>query len=208
MILEACVGNLNDALSAQSKGAQQLELCDRLDLDGNSPPIQMVKAVTEALDIPTKVIINPKPFDYQYSQEELQSIADYIKSISIYNVEGLVFGPVDKDGFPDLDAIDFISNVSDLPLTYHKAIDSCTDILSATQMLVDHDTISYILTSGGKKTANEGRSKIQEMKLLIEKSESSIKLIGAGRITNDNIYSLHQQLNLDLYHGKLIVGAL
>ena len=36
MILEACVGNVEDAIRAQINGADQLELCDRLDLDGTS----------------------------------------------------------------------------------------------------------------------------------------------------------------------------
>ena len=57
MILEACVGNLKDALSAQQKGAHQIELCDRLDLDGNNPSLEMINAVTTALDIPIKVIV-------------------------------------------------------------------------------------------------------------------------------------------------------
>lgn len=208
MILEACVGNLKDALSAQQKGAHQVELCDRLDLDGNSPSLEVVGAVTVALDIPIKVIVNPKPFDYSYSSFELAEIKNYIISISKFNVKGIVFGPVDEKGMPDLDAIKLISEYTNLPITFHKAIDDTPDILRALRLLIDQDIISYILTSGGAKTAQNGIYMLTQMNKIITDCKSNIQLIGAGRITKTNLHSLHETLSLKTYHGKLIVGNL
>ncbi len=208
MILEACVGNLKDALSAQQKGAHQIELCDRLDLDGNNPSLEMIEEVTTALDIPIKVIVNPKPFDYSYNSAELAEMKDYINSISKFNIKGIVFGPVDKKGMPDLDAIKLISKYTDLPITYHKAIDDSPDILKALHLLIDQDIVRYILTSGGAKTAEIGADILIQMNNMIADRKSSIQLIGAGRITKNNLSSLHKALSLKSYHGKLIVGDL
>lgn len=208
MILEACVGNLNDALSAQQKGAQQIELCDRLDLDGNNPSLEMIKEVTTSLDIPVKVIVNPKPFDYTYNDDELGRIKDYIQSIALFNVAGIVFGPVDSEGMPDLNAIKIISTCTDLPVTFHKAIDASPNILMSLQMLVDQGVVKYILTSGGAKTAELGIKMLSEMDDMIKRNNSTIQLIGAGKITDKNLHSLHETLSLNYYHGKLIVGAL
>ena len=208
MILEACVGNLKDALSAQNKGAHQIELCGRLDLDGNTPSLEMIEEVVSVLDIPLKVIVNPKPFDYSYSHNELIEITRYISAASKFNIKGLVFGPVNKKGMPDLDSIKHISKYTDLPITYHKAIDDSPDILKALQLLIDQDIIKYILTSGGAKTAEGGVDIIMRMNEIIKQRKSQIQLIGAGRIIKDNISSLHKLLNLKCYHGKLIVGEL
>lgn len=208
MILEACVGNLKDAISAQLKGAHQIELCDRLDLDGNSPPFDLVEEVSSNLKIPVKVIINPKPFDYSYCSAELEEIEKYIKSISKFNISGLVFGPVDKDGMPDLTAIQQISEFSDLPITFHKSIDDSPNIIKATSSLIGQGIVKYILSSGGAKTAKEGITMIKKMKDTIIYQKSDLQLIGAGSITKDNLQLLDDALNLKYYHGKLIVGKL
>jgi len=208
MILEACVGNLQDAISAQKKGAHQIELCDRLDLDGSTPPIELVRQVTKTLSISIKVIINPKPYDYHYSQIELDEIETYISAISKYNVAGIVFGPIDDTGMPDLDGIERISQYTHLPITYHKAIDAAPDIMRATNLLTSQNLVQYILTSGGAKTAEQGIENLSAMKDLISKCNSKIKLIAAGRITDVNLPKLDKKLGFSHYHGKLIVGKL
>ena len=208
MILEACVGNLIDAISAQSNGAHQVELCTRLDLDGNSPSITMVKAVTAALDIPVKVIVNPKPYDYFYSQYELDEIVSYILAIQRFGIAGIVFGPVDAQGMPDLNAIAFISGKTSLPITFHKSIDDSPNILVAIQSLIDQNIIRYILTSGGKSTALIGAQSLLSITNLIEENNSSIQIIGAGSITKENLPILHDKVGLKYYHGKLIVGKI
>ncbi len=208
MILEACVGNLKDAISAQANGAHQIELCSRLDLDGNSPSLEMIEEVCSALDIPVKVIVNPKPFDYSYTSEELDEIAAYIKAIQRFDIAGIVFGPVDLEGMPDLEAIEFISSKTDLPITFHKAIDDSSDILGSVKSLIDQNVIKYILTSGGAKTADQGTEMLLKIKNLIKENNSTMQIIGAGRITDENLPALHANLRLDYYHGKLIVGKL
>lgn len=208
MILEACVGNLQDAISAQNKGAHQIELCDRLDLDGNNPPLELIKEVTEVLTIPVKIIVNPKPYSYHYSRQELEEIKEYVKAIEQYNVEGIVFGPVDELGMPDVMAIEEISRITDLPITYHKAIDASPDRLKALEMLINQGIVKYILTSGGEKKAVFGVGNLMEMQRMIDQSNSKIQLIAAGRITDQNLPKIHNILNFSHYHGKLIVGDL
>jgi len=208
MILEACVGNLKDALSSQEKGAHQIELCDRLDLDGTSPPQQLVASVCTELDIPVKVIVNPNTMDYQYSDRQMDEILRYVDQISQYDIKGIVFGPIDDKGMPDLSAIARITSHTTLPITYHKAIDASPDIIKATQALVDQGLISSILSSGGCKTAWEGRETLLKMKQILAEASGDIQLIGAGRITNDNLNKLDEVLGLESYHGKLIMGKL
>lgn len=204
MILEACVGNLQDALKAEKNGAHQIELCDRLDLDGTSPEMNTIKIICEQLNIPIKVIVNPNPFKYTYTSDDLLNILDYINQLNELPIDGIVFGPLTKDGLPDLGALNLVASHTRLPITYHKAIDDTEDILKGTSMLLEQNIVKFILTSGGKKTAHLGSNQILAMKSILKNSE--IELIAAGKITDSNLSALHENLNLKYYHGKKIVG--
>jgi len=164
MILEACVGNVDDAIRAQTNGADQLELCDRLDLDGTSPPRELVAAVCAAVSIPVKVILNPAPFKYSYSDQQLDGILTYMASLENLNVAGLVFGALDSDKMPDLAAVGKIANATSLPLTFHKAIDETADILLALAQLVESKLVQFVLSSGGLPTAQQGQGRLIEMR--------------------------------------------
>lgn len=205
MILEACVGTVEDAIRAENNGAHQLELCDRLDLDGTSPPIELIKAVMQKVSIPVKVIVNPKPFDYTYSHADLSAIADYLAQLAKLPLAGIVFGALANNKMPDLKAIEFVSQKYAGPITFHKAIDKSDDIITATKMLADQNLISFILSSGGKETAAKGLDVLQKMKDTLMENKSSIKMIAAGKINATNLKEIHHKIDFSYYHGKKIV---
>lgn len=204
--LEACVGNLQEALKAEKLGATQIELCDRLDLDGTSPPLEVIQSVISELKIPVKVIVNPNPYHYTYSEKDIQKILDYIKLLDPLDIAGIVFGPLTSDGRPDLSALHTIASHTNLPITFHKAIDQSKDIFESTSLLADQGIVKFILSSGGKSTAAEGQDNLMKMQTILK--GSTLQLIGAGKITHENLETLHHNLNLNYYHGKKIVGDL
>ena len=55
--LEVIACSLEDALAAESGGADRLELCSRLDLSGLTPPLEVVTAIVKAVRIPVRVMI-------------------------------------------------------------------------------------------------------------------------------------------------------
>ena len=205
MILEACVGNVIDARRAQTNGADQLELCDRLDLDGTSPPRELVAAVCEAVSVPVKVILNPVPFEYAYSQPQLDDILAYMTSLADLNVAGFVFGSLDQHQMPDLAAVEQVATATRLPITFHKAIDDAADMLSALDLLAKSKLVQFVLSSGGQPTARQGQGRLIEMRDLLADSTSDMQLIAAGSITSANLPELDQALRLEYYHGKKIV---
>lgn len=207
LTLEACVENLDHALRAEELGATQIELCDRLDLDGTSPPITLVRSVVSQCSIPIKIIVNPKPYDYQYDADELAKICTYIRQLSESEVAGIVFGPTLGNGMPDLHALDVVREVTVLPITYHKAIDAAPDTIEAVNTLIGHGSVDYILSSGGAATALQGIHRLIEIQKILSTSTGP-QLIAAGSITHQNLPTLHARLGLAHYHGKLIVGNL
>jgi len=206
MILEACVESIKAAKLAEKRNAHQIEFCDRLDLDGISPSLELLKNACKEVTIPIKVILNPNPYNYQYNTKDLRKITSYIDALHDLPIQGLVFGALDRQHRPDMKALQIITDHTDLPITFHKAIDISRDILESTQMLVEQNIVKFILSSGGKSTAMEGVKMLKKMQQLT--AISPVEVIAAGKITPLSLPQLHQMLGLKYYHGKRVVGDL
>jgi copper homeostasis protein CutC len=51
IIKEVCVDSLDDAINAEKNGANRIELCGRLDLDGLTPSKDLIKSAFSILKI-------------------------------------------------------------------------------------------------------------------------------------------------------------
>lgn len=204
--IEACVESFEEALIAQQRGADQIELCSRLDLDGLTPDKDLIKKCVEELTLDIKVMIRPRGGDFTYNAEEIslmKACIDYCKSLKVH---GVVFGML-TEGALNIDIISELAKyASPLMVTVHKAIDYTDDIIAQTKKLVSiHEHIDTILTSGGAKTAQEGGSQLLEM---ITICRGKINIMPAGKVTEHNLNELHELLQAPAYHGRKIVGDL
>lgn len=148
-------------------------------------------------------MIRCRPGNFMYNQNELDSMIEEVSHFSsLPGIEGIVFGATTSQGSLDLEAIRYIAKHSHgMPITIHKAIDSCTDILTEVQNLNSIPEVKFILTSGGAPTAIEGAEVLRAMK-----SKFNGHIIAAGKINNQNISTLHDTLAFQYYHGKRIVS--
>ena len=206
VILEACAGSLQQAMSAQDLGADRVEICTRLDLDGLTPDRRMVKATIKKLKIPSKIMIRPRDGGFVYSDAEIkqmESSMDFCRSIGI---EEVVLGALTNDGEVDINTTSRLSDLANpLKVTFHKAIDHSNDILKGIECLCHMGGVTSILTSGGKRSAMEGRSMIKQ---IIREFSSELNIIVAGKITKENLSRVHEEIGAKEYHGKRIVGDL
>lgn len=204
-IKEACVENLSQVLQAQKKGADRIELCDRLDLDGTTPSRELIRAAKET-GIPVRVMIRPRGGNFIYSEKELKEMQESILFCKEQGVEGVVFGIQKEDGSLNYEQIQKLAEfASPLKVVVHKAIDSTPDPVDAVKDLLKIGEVSSILTSGGMETAFEGKDNLKKM---IEIADGQIEIVVAGKVKDSNIEQLHQFLHSTAYHGKRIVGDL
>ena len=82
IIKEACVETFDEAILAEKKGADRVELCSRLDLDGLTPERKLIEEVLGSLNIPIKVMIRPRSGNFSYDDQELHKMRDDILSVS------------------------------------------------------------------------------------------------------------------------------
>ena len=79
MIKEVCVESFSEALAAEKRGADRIELCDNLYLGGTTPSYGTIKMAMEKLTIPAFPIIRPRGGNFHYSKEEIDSAIEIIK---------------------------------------------------------------------------------------------------------------------------------
>jgi copper homeostasis protein len=206
IILEACVESLKEAILAEKRGADRIELCSRLDLDGLTPGKELIKQVIHKLHIPVKVMIRPRSGDFIYSIDEISTMKDDIQYCKQAGVKGVVFGILDKTNHLNFDQIQALAEAaSPLEVTIHKAIDQTPDSIASLNDLLQIEHITSILTSGGAATAMEGKDVIKKM---LQASKRKINIIAAGKITDQNLAEIHQLIGAHEYHGRKIAGPL
>lgn len=206
LIKEACVENLEEAKTAEVQGANQVELCGRLDLDGLTPDSSLVESALKELKIHTKVMVRARGGNFVYTKEEIELMAVTIESFKKIGVKEIVLGLLTNQKAIDLSATKKLTELAHpMKVTFHKAIDELADPVEGVRQLKEISGITAILTSGGKATAKEGAEVIKQM---ISAAQGEIQIIAAGKITNENLNEMDQLIGADAYHGKLIVGEL
>ena len=164
ILLKACVETLDQALLAQKRGANRVEICSHLDLDGLTPSDNLVKNCIKNLSIPIKVMVRPRKGNFVYSKNELLNIQQkimYYKSLGIVEV---VFGILTKENEVDIDEVHKLAETAyPMKVTFHKAIDKTKNLFSALEKIKTIPEVNSILTSGGKSNAKDGHKIIQRM---------------------------------------------
>ena len=206
IVKEACVERLDEAILAEKNGADRIELCSCLDLDGLTPHRKMIQDVINSVKIPVKVMVRPRGGNFVYHDQELDIMKDDILYCKRVNVSGIVFGVLKEDKTVDLIATRFLSDIaSGLEITFHKAIDEASSILTELDRLKSIQAVTNILTSGGTDSALRGSGILKEM---VTRYKDQLTIIAAGKITEQNIIQVHESIGAQEYHGRKIVGDL
>ncbi|WP_298238512.1 copper homeostasis protein CutC [uncultured Algibacter sp.] len=205
-IKEACVESVNEAVKAEELGADRIELCKDLDVDGLTPDFSIIREVSKKVKIPMRVMIRPRTGNFVYSEDEIHLMIKQIEQCKQIGVAGVVFGVLNEDRKLDLKAINRLIKIT-LPMdvVIHKAIDVTPNIFESVKVLESLNQKLTILTSGGKATAEESK---EDLKLLVNTVNNNIEILPAGSITKYNVEALHNFIGAKAYHGKKIVGDL
>jgi copper homeostasis protein len=206
-ILEACVERTSEAVEAWQKGAHQLEICSQLSLDGLTPDESTVNEIVNKVNLPCKVMIRCRAGDFEYTNDEINTMMAQIQKLKSFRIDGFVFGAVTKNlshqYVLDIKAIYQICKAAfPIPVTIHKAIDLCFDIIAEVEVLKNISNVHYILSSGGAADAYSGAEMLYKMQ---KAAGSQIDIIAAEKITTDNIHLISAKTKLKIYHGRKIV---
>lgn len=199
-LIEVCVDSLDSLARAQAGGAQRLELCSRLDLDGLSPGPELLEAALAAACVPVVVMVRPSPGSFVTQPADLARMRVEVAALSIRPVAGVVLGLLTSEGRVDRSAVaSLVELAGPLPVVFHRAFDRCHDLLEALEDLVDLG-VTRILTSGGAPNAYDGRARLRE---LLERAAGRIEILAGGGIRDHNLAALLAATGVEQVHASL-----
>lgn len=206
MIKEACVENINEAILAEKRGANRIELCSDLANDGLTPSVVLMQKTISKLKIPVMVMIRPRAGNFVYSQEEIIQMKLEIDLAKKAGAFGVVFGLLTSGNKIDIENNQILAEYAQpLPVTFHKAIDEMENPVEGLYDLLKIENIKRILTSGGSPTAKEGQETIREM---IKVAGEKIIILVAGKVLESNVDEIQKITGAKEFHGRRIVGEL
>ena len=204
--IECCVESLSEALIAEKRGADQLELCSDLANDGLTPDTALTEKTLETISIPLKVMIRHRKGDFFYDKSDISIIRNQINSMKLIGIKHIVFGSLTHLNRINLEQIKMVSEWAyPMNVTYHKAIDLSENFFEDTELLLQFKNVKSVLTSGQASTAEKG---YLTLKRLLADFGKNIKIISAGRITDKNLNKIHNMIRGRYYHGRKILGEL
>jgi len=203
LIFEACVETLEDALAAENRGANRIELCSALDQDGLTPSPELTMKCLQNLSIPVMAMVRPRGGNFVYTEAEILQMEAEIEFFKQSGVAGVVFGLLAENRTIDIVNTSRLARLAfPLDVTFHKAIDYSSDILKSFQDLNGINGITRVLTSGGKDTAWNGREVLKQMQ---ELPNRRIKVIAAGKVLPENRKQIAEFTGISELHGQRIV---
>ena len=196
MIIEVCAESHEHAVKAEKAGADRIELCKDLHLDGLTPDYQTAKNTIEKLNIPVFILIRPRKGDFVYSNEEFELMKRDIIKFKEIGCKGIVSGILNDDKTVDIERTKELVELSrPMEFTFHRAFDVVNNPLNEIENLIKIG-VDRVLTSGQKDKAIEGLDLLEKLNNI---SNNRIIIMPGSGMSKNNLK------NFDLFdeiHGS------
>lgn len=203
-ILEVCCGNLASVEAAVWGGAERIELCSVLSLDGLTPSIGLLQHVRERFpDLRVHPLIRLREGSFVYTAHEVEVMVRDIEAALPW-CDGIVCGALTPDGDIDVPAMRRMMDAAHgLPVTFHRAIDRCRDPYTALEQIIDMGC-KRILTSGHQPKAQQG---VDLLRRLNEQAAGRIIIMPGGGVTTDNARTILDHTGCHEIHASCSSGT-
>jgi|SRR5579883_1061341 len=198
-VIEVAIETPADAKTAETGGADRIELSTALDLGGLTPSVGLYEAVREATGLPVFVMLRPRPGDFVYDPGEVRAMARDAEVFRPLGPAGFVFGILQEDGRIDRAACAHIRELcGGLPCVFHRAFDRCPVPGDALEDVI-HLGFTRVLTSGRETTAIAGGGNIAKLRVA---AAGRIELLPCGKIRASNIETVAEVTGCTQFHAS------
>ncbi|MBT3559752.1 MAG: copper homeostasis protein CutC [Flavobacteriaceae bacterium] len=198
MIVEVCANSYEYAVNAELGGANRIELCKDLHLDGLTPDDDISVSTINKLKIPVFILIRPRGGDFVYNNEEFELMKNDIKKFKKLGCSGIVSGVLNTDNTIDIKRTKELIELSKpLEFTFHRAFDKIVNPIEGVDQLIKLG-VNRILTSGQEGTAIKGLKLLKKLNKI--NNNRIIILPGAGMKTK--FFEIFSKAGFKEIHGS------
>lgn len=202
-LLEVCCGNLESVHAAVRGGAQRIELCRALELDGLTPSWEDLKEARRLYPgLTIHVLIRPRGGDFCYSAGEVRQMAQEIETALSLGADGIVIGCLTPEGNVDLPAMRELMAVA-RNVTFHRAFDVCAWPFQALEEIIGLGC-RRILTSGQAPSVAQGTDLIRELR---SRADGRILLLPGCGVTPANARYVLELSGCTEIHASATMGG-
>ncbi|WP_036499195.1 copper homeostasis protein CutC [[Mycoplasma] testudinis] len=207
IILEAAVNNLRQALAAQAKGANRIELCTNLAEGGTTPSYGSIKKAKQLLKIPMIVMIRVHGNnEFIFTPEEIAAMIENIKICKQLKVAGVAISCLTPDKKVDIKTVKkLLKHCEGLETHFLMGFDQIENKFEAIDQLAKLG-INRILTKGGIKP--NAVDNMDSLKEIVAYAKNKIDIVIGGKVTKDNYKLIKEKTKATQFHGREIVGPI
>lgn len=198
VLLEVCVDTPAGLAAAIAGGADRIELCAALGLQGLTPAPGLM-ALAAAAPIPVYPMIRPRNGDFCFDARELEAMRRDIDAVRHYGLAGVTIGANRPDGALDLDVLEkLVEHSQGLGMTLHRSFDFVEDQPTALAAAIQLG-FERVLTSGGALTALAGAERIAD---LVAQADGRIRILAGAGVRASNVAELVRRTGVREVHGS------
>ncbi|MFI5806474.1 copper homeostasis protein CutC [Streptomyces sp. NPDC051561] len=158
-VLEVIALSAEDAVAAQSGGADRLELVTDMAADGLTPPRETFAAIRAAVDIPLRVMLRAADGFSAGTPGDVDALVADARALRAEGADEFVLGFLDTDGTADLVTVERLAaELEGCRWTFHRAIDRAADRDALRKSLADLPGLDTYLTAGAAEGVDAGLS--------------------------------------------------
>jgi copper homeostasis protein len=195
--LEIAVSTVDEAIAAQSGGADRLEVSSGLEIGGLTPSLAAFLSIRQRVSLPLYVLLRPRAGGFHYSDWEFDVMVRDARTFLAEGAAGIVFG-IFANGGIDRDRCRRLTDQAQQRAVFHRAFDLLPEPMATLDELIELG-FERVLTSGHARTAESGSTRLAA---LVQHGGWQIEVLPAGNIRPDNVADLVRETRCEQVHSS------
>ena len=200
IIFELCAETMQACVAARNGGADRIELCSALSVDGLTPSHGLLQEAIAQSGLPVHGLVRPRAGDFAYSPAEIAVMQRDILHMRELGAAGVVLGLLHRDATVDVEATRRLVQLArPLKVTFHRAFDGTPSLEDALEDVIAAGC-DRVLTSGGRSDALQGADVLAR---LVLQAGDRIEVAIGGGLRLANAAELALRTGASSFHGSL-----
>jgi copper homeostasis protein len=195
--LEVIACSVADAVEAEKGGAARLEVVRELGRGGLTPPLELVTAIKQAVNLPLRVMLRESDSFEVHSADEMDRLRTAAVQFSSLGVDGFVLGFL-QGGQVDVERTQrVLACALHVRATFHHAFEAATDKASALGEIKKLPQVDRVLSSGG---ADDLELRVQRLDQYAKAAAPELTIIAGGGVDGEALLQIGRATNIREFH--------